>query len=864
MITRSLLQCFLMLIFCCCLNAQNLIVNPGFEETTQDSDKPDYWLYRFANYHHIETNPANVYSGSKCAKFNNNSGSDDTCYYYSNYDITGTDPDFPSVLAGETYEVSIKYRVDGAFTGKGISVAIFFFEDTTAIGNVESLPGTSTTWGTIKCRGKIFGAVDKIGVGVYYDGKGIAWVDDVQLYKVADPLCINSGFETDITSPTDKPDYWAPRMTNYHHVETSAANTYRGNKAAQFNNTAGSSDACYYYGPYDAAGSTANYISVCPGDSYTISGFGRVDSTFIGNGIYLSLLFCNNSTYVDRTDSSYTTSTTWSPMTVDATVPAGANQMLYSAEYRGRKKAWIDEVRVVPKNLVKNSSFETDTTSPSDIPDYWLPRMTNYHHVDATVAYEGSKSAQFNNTSGTSDACYYYGPATAASAAQYIDVLPGETYTFSAWGKVNSNFTGSGIFVSIMFNNDNTYVSRADSAYSTSTNWTKMSVQATVPATGVNRISYSIEYRGCNKAWFDRAELYRTDVWYYQAAPISSLESLSFTPPSKLASATMLSDFYAYSDVLEGIYNGDGSWGCGYGVQSATQDYPNGHPLIRTTANAVLGYLRAYNKLDTAHKAVASARAYAGLEWLLNQQNADGGFDWWWSNPPQSDGGAALYEGGLAGQALARGYLFFSDSRYLTASNNICNYFLNEPPSANANYNALATSALAANYAITSNTNYLNRAILYMNAVMTYQLDSGMEADSANEYIYYHSIITKGLADLLTVIPSTYPKKAVISQSMYRALNHIRRMQCHVGESNVTPPYQPAGGIILEHPIFRPVGSGGIYCPHSTMAVAKAYFQWGIASDSLNTLTVGSQYFGNEAIQVYGFAALGMLLEYYY
>lgn len=865
MTIRSLFLLFL-ISTCCCLNAQNLIVNPGFENTTHESDKPDNWLRRFDNYHHIETNSANVYSGSKCAKFNNDSGSDQECYYYSNYNIDHTTPNFPSVLTGETYELSIKYKVDAAFTGKGISVEIFFNEGNNFIGSADAVWGTSTTWSTIKTRGKVLGSVNKISVAVCYDGKGIAWVDDVQLIKISDPLCTNGSFEFDTASPTDKPDYWLPRMTNYHHVETNAANTYLGNKAALFNNTSGTSESCYYYGPYSADGSTSNYISVCPGDSYTISGFGRASTAFIGSyGVRLAIFFWNNSTYVSSVYSPFTASTTWTPLTQDGTVPAGANKMCYAIEYIGRNSAWVDEVRVVPKNLVKNSSFETDVTSPSDLPDYWLPRSTNYHHVDAAVAYEGSNSAQFNNTSGANYECYFYGPANAASASlQLMDVMPKETYTFSAWGKVASDFTGTGIRVSIVFYNDGVYVSRVDSGYSSSANWTQMSVQATVPATGVNQMCYTIEYAGQKKAWFDRAELYRTDAWYYQAAPISSLEALTFTPPAKLAGSTVLNLFYTYMTAFDNCYNGDGSWNVGYGTQAATSQYPNGHPLIRTTANAVIGYLTAYNKLDTAHKAVASARAQAGLEWLLTQQNANGSFPWWWSNPPISGGGAELYESGLAGQALALGYQFFVDTRYRTASTNVCNYFLTVPPSSNANFNAFAISALAANYTLTGSTDFLDRAVLYMNAIITYQLDSGMLSDNHNEYIWYHSLIAKSMVDLLSVLPDTYPKKAVISQSLYRALNYIRRMENHVVDGGSLPTWDPALGLLLVHPVNTPIDI--IYDPNTTMAVTKAYTQLGITSlgGSLDALTVGTQGLAQDTTDAFAFPAFGIMLDYYY
>jgi hypothetical protein len=859
MIIRNLFS-LLMISICSCLSAQNIVVNSGFEENSQDSDKPDYWRPRGSTlqYHHIENDSANVYSGSKCAKFNNTSATNQNCYYYSNYNISGTIPNFVDVDTEEVYEFSIKYRTDSAFSGAGINIQIFFCDGDTIIGNSNTEDWvTSSTWNTLKVRGKIRGITNKISVAVNYFGKGIAWVDDAQLVKIETPLCKNGSFETDNTAPADKADYWFPRSSTfqYHHIENSFLNAYSGYNAALFDNT-GAVNACYYYGPYTADGYTSDWIPVCPGDSYSISGFGKVDSGFIGSGVKLSLIFWDGSNFISRVDSPYTNSTLWTRVNQNGTVPAGANLMSYSAEYYGQNKAWIDEVKVESKNLIKNSSFETDTASPVDKPDYWRPRggiYTQYHHTETTIAYEGSQCVQFNNTSGTPVDCYFYGPANAASdVVKSIDVVPGATYTFSAWSKVDSTFSGTGLKISIIFFNDSTFVSRVDSAWMTSQDWTKQSVQAIVPASGVNRMWCSVEYSGCNKAWFDRTELYITPPWYYQDALIDSLENLSFTSPDKLSYSAMQDNFYSKNALLETEYNGDGSWGNGYGV--VTNDYPDGHPLIRASAYAIIGYLSAFNKIDSSYQTIARNRSLEGLEWLLNQQNASGSFSWWNANPPTATGGPAMYEGGLAGAALIKGYEFFGDQRYLTASNNLCNYFVNSlsVPNANANFNAFAIRALVANYKHTGNQEYLNQALKYMNAILSFQLDSGMMADDHNQYIWYHGIITQSMVELLDVMPDSNSKKGVIRYALYKALNHIRRSQNHSTYSTV--------GVLLKHPIRE----GIWYCAHATMAVAEAYGILGMTSlsDSMDTLTQGTKWFVDD--QGESFAAIGIMLYYYY
>ena len=852
---RRLLQCFLLLACCCCLNAQNLLTNnPGFEtDSVAPSDKPDYWLPRYVSnpdYHHVETNSANVYSGSKCALFNNTSASDADCYYYYASDAAGTTTRLMDAESDAVYEFSVKYKTDSAFTGYGIYLEVFYYDkDNNAIGMDMSGGYTSSTWNTLKLTSTARGSVSKVAVGIIYQGKGKLWVDDAQLIKAVSPLCKNGNFAVD-AAPLDIPDYWYPRYTQYQHVETSYLNTYLGDNAGLFNYT--STNGGYFYGPYNAAGSQAQYIPVCPGDSYTISCLGRVDPAFSGNGIFLSLLFLNGTNYVSRENSSYVTPAVWTNMTLDAVVPAGANNMLYSAEYNGQNKAWVDEVKVVRKNLVVNSSFETDAATPTDKPDYWYPRFTNDHHIETTPAnvYEGSKCALFNNDSGSSVQGYYYGPSdVSGNAVQYMDVVPGEYYVLSAWGKVASDFTGAGIRISLCFLNNGTFITRSDSEWTTPTAWTQKWVSSGVPC-NANQMSYSVEYSGQKKAWIDKVELSKTSSpWYYTKAPDSSLESLSFTPPAKASFNEVSGRFTDYHSYFELHYmeNGPaGTWGVGFGA-------PDNHPLVRTSANAVLGYLRAYNKIQNS---VYLQRAQAGLAWLLTQQATDGSFPVYWSNTPTYDLDALMYEGGLAGIALIEGYKVFGTASYLTASNNLCTKLVNSPANINANMNGFAITALAANYEITGTQSYLNKALSLMDLTCGFQLDSGMWSDDHNQYVWYHGIITRSLVKLLDVMPDSNPKKEVVRKCLYKALNHLRRNQGHSAN--------PVLGLLRIHPLRD---EGDYNCMYSTMAVCEAYSLLGMTSlsDSMDTLSVGAGGMtGHEVTQGHAFAALGIMLDSYY
>ncbi len=174
--------------------------------------------------------------------------------------------------------------------------------------------------------------------------------------------------------------------------------------------------------------------------------------------------------------------------------------------------------------VINNPGFEL-STNIKDKPDYWTPRYIQDHFVETAPAniYEGKQSALFTNNSGKSVEGYFYGPADISGQLLSIDVVPGDIYTFSAWCRVASDFSGAGLKVCLLFSKDGAYVSRVDSTPVAPKKWTRRSVQATVPD-GANRMTYSVEYSGLRNAWFDKVELVRgsienpeeVDLSYYQ------------------------------------------------------------------------------------------------------------------------------------------------------------------------------------------------------------------------------------------------------------------------------------------------------------------------------------------------------------
>ena len=229
----------------------------------------------------------------------------------------------------------------------------------------------------------------------------------------------------------------------------------------------------------------------------------------------------------------------------------------------------------------------------------------------------------------------------------------------------------------------------------------------------------------------------------------------------------------------EKIRNPNGSWGKGRGN-------PPRHPMMRITARKVLGYIDAYHA--TGEK-IYKQRAKEGLEYILQEQLLDGQFVSWRGDPPigRIGGGGSLYETSIPAAALIEGYRLLMDKRYLDAANKACDYICTVPiergehphvlSGTNANYSLFASWALAANYEVTKNEFYLDRATSFAWTAIYGQLPSGMWSDEHNQIIYYHGIILRGLATLLSVMPEDNPHRHKIEKATYKALNHLRARQ---------------------------------------------------------------------------------------
>ncbi len=848
---RSL--CVFMMIFAIGLLSEvmgqtNLIGNnPGFEVDIAEPDgKPDFYNYRHLteNCHGLETNTDNVYSQTRSALFDNDATSD-ACYYVARYNDSGTIRDFLNVETGEEYELSIKYKTEnpknfnnegGMYlqlplqSGDSIHYPVSYFLTPTYVSD--------NSWETIKLRGTIRGSINKITGIIYYKGKGKGWADDFSLIKIKDPLCRNGSFEMSDLSSLTEPYRWF--TSNGTKKVTGFENAYLGNAAALLEYSG--SDP-HLRGPYDTNGNL-DCISVCPGDTYKITAFGRVDTT--GN-LLLALQFrSDNLSLKEERRSPYYSSTAWKKMTTttlenkDIVVPSGTSCMSYLIKYEGQDQAWVDEVAVERVNLVVNSSFETDVPNP-DKPDYWWtrPMTAAYHHVetDSDNVFEGNRSALFNNTGDISADCGFYGPASTGSGVpEKMYVVEGEKYSISAWVKVASNFDGNGVRVRLAFYNNAGYMDKNDivSTYHNAEKWNKISAEGLVPV-GAKKMVYVVEYKGINKAWVDTVEVLKTDSpWYYKEASIDSLEKIPLnTVPEKLSEDNMIEAFQKFHDDMEKYYNDDkseddlGSWG--------------ENPMIRCSANMAMGYIHASKKISDP---VFLDRARAALEWLLRKQLLDGSFN------------NALYPSGIAGAALIDGYREFGEYKYKSASNRICDWLKRKDASSNSNYNAFAIWALMSNYKETGEPKYLERAMYFADCMLTGQLDSGMWADEHNQYIWYHGIITRALVALVDGMPSLHSKRVVYQHALYKALNHIQRNQIYTSGQERCHPFK-----CVYYPDNR------YYVSHIASAVSMAYKWLGMKEglkDSIATISNGANFFMPNDLQGYSLEAVGTLLDLAY
>jgi rhamnogalacturonyl hydrolase YesR len=198
---------------------------------------------------------------------------------------------------------------------------------------------------------------------------------------------------------------------------------------------------------------------------------------------------------------------------------------------------------------------------------------------------------------------------------------------------------------------------------------------------------------------------------------------------------------------------------------------PKFPPLYRNTAWRVIGYARAYRA--TKGK-VFLEKIRAGGEYLLRQQQPNGSFPYWrgredgWPDTPH-----LLFCTSSPGCAFLELYRITGDKKYLEAERKAAEWLMSAEISPNNNYNSFAVWNLCELYRETKDNRLLENAVeRTVKGVYPQQLPNGAWAGH-NSWIFYHSIILRGFAELYGVLPESHPERRELRRRMIMAINHM-------------------------------------------------------------------------------------------
>ena len=191
-------------------------------------------------------------------------------------------------------------------------------------------------------------------------------------------------------------------------------------------------------------------------------------------------------------------------------------------------------------------------------------------------------------------------------------------------------------------------------------------------------------------------------------------------------------------------------------------------------------------------------RIIDGLNYLISQQSKDGGYIQWSRRPGQNipntnDNLIApdfenAYDTGEAIRALVESYYFIKkitpiailQRDILNAVRKAANFLTaTSPKNLPVNYRAFTVWGLASAYRLTADSVYLNRATsIYLDQIDSCQNTDGSWHYSSNYHDtapWYIGIIIRGLAELYSVLPSSYDIniKSQIRNSIYKSINHF-------------------------------------------------------------------------------------------
>lgn len=265
-----------------------------------------------------------------------------------------------------------------------------------------------------------------------------------------------------------------------------------------------------------------------------------------------------------------------------------------------------------------------------------------------------------------------------------------------------------------------------------------------------------------------------------------------FAPASR---QRLVDYFHICHEMCEADRNPDGSWGKGYNTQELSF-----HPLYRMVGNIALGYLSGYRLFG---EEIYRDRALAGLQYLLDEQEPNGVYRWWYTHEGILNDWDCFYSTGWSMVALVEGYRMFEDTRYLDALRRAADWTLDCPATGNNNYDAFTLWFLGPLYEITGEDVYLESAVRRTEeAIFIGQCPHG-GYPGHNAYIGYQLIILQGLASLHRALPDAHGFKPALRRRLALATNNVIYKQSKSGAMFGGWEYDPEF-TIDQH--SRPVG----------------------------------------------------------
>jgi rhamnogalacturonyl hydrolase YesR len=251
--------------------------------------------------------------------------------------------------------------------------------------------------------------------------------------------------------------------------------------------------------------------------------------------------------------------------------------------------------------------------------------------------------------------------------------------------------------------------------------------------------------------------------------------------------------FHRLHEACEKTYHGDGSWGAGTMEDPAgtfdeiIKESQTRHPIIRATAYCVMGYLDACRCQPNA---LYEQRAREGRAWLLHEQEADGSSRLWTRRDSgQTRHHGCLFETGIAGSALLRGYECLGDERYLAASARAAQWAAAWPVDLNVNFNAFALWHMADHYRVTQEAALLDVIIYKMRqAIMTPQQPSG-GWPGHNSWTWYHGVNLRAFGTLYRALPVDHAFRPLLETAMDACQNYLLALQAADGSLHPNPEH---------------------------------------------------------------------------